>query len=186
MVPTETIDRITDPVEVLREAIDDIWIAACKAYDVTTCMPDMQTLFAGADLSRPNVASEAVLVVMLQEVIESEGRFSPWYKQPARAFGLTSMRDSKTNQMRWMLAPEAIQRWQVWLTPLAIAIRKYSGLIHAMILVDDLMMDIDSDPCIAAVCNCIPPHSIQIRRSVLDKSEIICECCLHPYVYPPP
>jgi hypothetical protein len=185
MVPTETLDRITDPVEVLREAIENAWIAACKAYDVTTCMPDMQTLFAGADFSRPNQASESVLVVMLQEVIESVGRFSPWYKQPARAFGLTSMRDSKTNQLKWMLAPEAVQRWQSTLAPLATAIRKYSGLIRAIILVDDLMMDIDSDPCITAVCNCTPPHTIQIRKSVLDKSEIICERCLHPYIYPP-
>lgn len=182
MVPTETIERITDPVEVLREAIENAWLAACKAYDVTTCMPDMQTLFHKADFSRPAQVAEAVLVVMLQEVIESIGRFSPWYKQPARAFGLTSFRDSKTNQVKWMLAPEAVQRWQPVLKPLENAIRKYSGLIRAMVLVDDLMMDIDSDPCITAICSCVPPNTIQIRRSVLDKSEIICERCLQPFI----
>ena len=112
MVSTNTIDRTVDPVEVLREAIEGAWDAICQSYDVTACMPDMPALFAAADLSQPNQAAEAVVVAMLQEVIESVGRFSPWYKQPARAFGLASTRDVRTHQVKWMLAPEAVQRWQ--------------------------------------------------------------------------
>ena len=50
---------------------------------------------------------------MLQEVIECVGRFSPWYKTASRALsGLTSIRDAKTGRVKWMLAPEAVQRWQ--------------------------------------------------------------------------
>ena len=182
MVPTNTIDRTVDPVEVLREAIEHAWSAICQSYDVTACLPEMQMLFAGAELSLPNQAAQAVLVVMLQEVIESVGRFSPWYKQPARAYGLTSTRDHKTNRLKWMLAPEAVLRWQDLLAPLADVIHKYSGLIRAMVLVDDLMADIESDPCITARCRCSPPHTIQIRKSILEKAEILCEHCMQAYV----
>lgn len=182
MAPTNMIDRTVDPVEVLRDAIECAWSTICQSYDVTTCLPDMQYLFAGVDLSHPNRAAEAVVVIMLQEVIESVGRFSPWYKQPARAFGLTSTRDLRTRQVKWMLAPEAVQSWQAVLAPLADAIRNYRGLIRAMVLVDDLMGNIESDPCVTACCRCDPPHSIQIRRSVLVKAEILCEKCLQPYL----
>ena len=48
-------------------------------------------------------------------------------------------------------------------------------------LVDDLMQDIPGDPCITACCNCVPPHAIYIRQSVLVKAEILCESCLQPY-----
>jgi hypothetical protein len=182
MDPTDTIDRTVDPVEVLWATIERAWLAICQAYDVTACLPEMQTLFAQADLSSPNQTAEAVLVVMLQEVIESIGRFSPWYKQPARAFGLISTRDTKTNRVKWMLAPEAVHHWQSVLTPLANVIRKYSGLIRAMVLVDDLMADIDSDPCITARCGCTPPNTIQLRQSILQKTEILCEKCLQHYI----
>lgn len=181
MVPTSTINRIADPVEVLREAIECAWEAVCNSYDVTACLPEMQTLFATVNLSRPNQAAEAVLTIMLQEVIESVGRFSPWYKQPARAFGLTSTRDIRSNRVKWLLAPEAVQRWEAVLSPLTSAIRKYRGLIRAMVLVDDLMADIEADPCIIATCQCDPPHTIQIRKSVLEKAEILCERCLKAY-----
>jgi hypothetical protein len=182
MVPTDTINRTIDPVEVLWETIERTWTAVCQSYDLTACLPDMQTLFTQVDLSRPNQAAEAVVVIMLQEAVESIGRFSPWYKQPARAFGLTSTRDTKTNRVKWMLAPEAVQRWQGVLTPLANIIRKYSGLIRAMVLVDDLMADIDSDPCVTARCGCMPPNTIQLRKSILEKTEILCERCLQPYI----
>lgn len=181
MVPTDIIDRTVDPVEVLRGAIEHAWMSVCHAYDASASLPDMQTLFAEVDLTRPNQAAEQVLLVMLQEVIESIGRFSPWYKQPARAFGLTSVRDIKTSRVKWILAPEAVQRWQEALAPLSYAIRRYSGLIQAMMLVDDLMADMDINPCVSASCSCIPPNTIQVRKSVLDKSEILCERCMQPF-----
>jgi hypothetical protein len=118
---------------------------------------------------------------MLLEVIESISRFSPWYKMPARAFGLASVRDSQTNRVIWRLAPEAGQKWAKILEPLTRVIRDYTGLIQAILLVDDLMRDMPGDPCVIASCSCLPPHTIQIRQSVLDKSAIICEACMQAY-----
>jgi hypothetical protein len=181
MVPTDTVDRILDPIETLNAMIERAWLELSRAFDVTACLPDTQALFEDADLSRPSQAAEAVLAAMLLEVMESVGRFSPWYKMPARAFGVISTRDGRTGQLRWILAPEAVQRWLHILEPLITVIRKYSGLIQALVLVDDLMGDTPGDPCVTACCNCIPPHAITLPQSVLVKAEIICESCLHPY-----
>jgi hypothetical protein len=181
MTSTDTVDRILDPIETLNATIERAWLELCRAFDATACLPEMQVLFDAADLSRPNQAAESVLAAMLLEVMESVGRFSPWYKMPARAFGLTSLREGKTGRLRWSLAPEAVQRWQGVLEPLSTVIRKYSGLIQALVLVDDLMQDISGDPCVTAYCQCLPPHAISIRQSVLVKAEIICESCLQPY-----
>jgi hypothetical protein len=181
MTPTDTVDRILDPIETLHATLDDAWLELCRAFDVNACLPDTQALFDSADLSRPNQAAEAVLAAMLLEVMESVGRFSPWYKMPARAFGLTSIRQGTAGRLRWTLAAEAVQRWHEVLGALAAVIRKYSGLIRALVLVDDLMQDIPGDPCITAICNCIPPHAISIRQSVLVKAEILCESCQQPF-----
>ena len=184
MVPADTLDQIIDPAELLTATIERAWIAICETYDATACLPNMQTLFEGADLFYPKQAAESVVATMLLEVVESIGRFSPWYKMPARSFGLTSVRDSQTNLIHWMLAPEATQKWQKVLEPLITVIHNYSGLIQAILLVDDLMRDIPGDPCVTANCGCLPPHTIQIRESVLDKTEIICELCMQAYTLP--
>ena len=181
MAPTDTVDRVIDPIEALNTAVDGAWFSVCRAYDVSACLPGAQILFGGVDLSQPNQAAEAALVAMLQEAMENVGRFSPWYKMPARAFGLLSTRDSGTGRTRWALAPEAAQKWQGALTSLSTAIRKYSGLIQAMLLVDDLMQDIPGDPCTTAHCACQPPHAIHIRQSVLLKAEILCGECGQAY-----
>jgi len=181
MTPTDTVDRIFDPIETLNATIERAWLEVCRAFDVTACLPETQALFEAADLSQPDQAAEAVLAAMLLEVMESVGRFSPWYKMPARAFGLISMRVGKSGRLRWILAPEAVQRWQGVLAPISTVVRKYSGLIQALVLVDDLMQDIPGDPCITASCRCVPPHAIYIRQSVLVKAEIVCESCLQPY-----
>ena len=180
---TGTVDRTFDPVEALNASIERAWVSICAAYDATDSVPELSALFAGADLARPEQAAQAVVVSMLQEVMEAVGRFSPRYKQPARAFGLTSARDPLTQRTRWLLAPEAAQRWQELLEPLVGVIRRYSGLIHAMLLVDDLMGDESTnDPCITAYCTCFPPRAIQLRKSVLIKAEIICENCSQPFL----
>jgi len=181
MAPTDTVDRVIDPIEALNAAVDGAWLSICRAYDVSACLPEVQILFGGVDLSRPNQAAEAALAAMLLEAMESVGRFSPWYKKPARAFGLVSARDKHTGAIRWLLAPEAAQKWQEALASLAGAVRKYSGLIQAMLLVDDLMQDIPGDPCITAHCACQPPHAIHIRQSVLLKAEILCGECGKAY-----
>ncbi len=182
MVPVEAPERAIDPIETLNAALERAWVAVCDAYDVSACMPDIRTLFADADLSQAQQAAEAVLVAMLLEVMESVSRFSPWYKQPARAFGLASIRDQFSRRSRWILAPEAIQRWQDILCQLNELISRYSGLIRALLLVDDLMGgEMGDDPCVIARCACRPPRTIQLRRSVLYKAEIICELCLQPF-----
>lgn len=182
MVTKETAEMAVDPVEALHASLEWAWGSLSQSYDVTAGMPDISSLFAGADLSRPERAAQAVVVSMLQEVMEAVGRFSPWYKQPARAFGLTCVRDPLSLRTHWLLAPEAAQRWRDVLEPLGGVIRKYSGLIQAMLLVDDLMDDISvDDPCVTAYCICWPPRSVQLRKSVLAKAEIICEHCLQPF-----
>ena len=183
MASTETIERAKDPVEALHASLERAWESLNQAYDSLACMPGLPELFTGADLSRPEQAAQAVVVSMLHVVMEAAGRFSPWYKQPARAFGLTSARDPLTQRARWLLAPEAAQRWRGILEPLSEVIGKYAGLIKAMILVDDLMSDLpESDPCIIASCTCWPPRTIQLRQSVMAKAEILCENCLQPFL----
>lgn len=181
MTPTDTVDRILDPIETLHMALEGVWLELCRAFDVNACLPDLQALFESADLSMPDQAAETVLAAMLLEVMDGVGRFSPWYKMPARAFGLTSLREGKAGVLRWTLAPEAVQRWHASLDLMAAVMRKYSGLIQALVLVDDLMQDIPGDPCITAYCACVPPHAINIRQSVLVKAEILCESCQQPF-----
>jgi hypothetical protein len=101
---------------------------------------------------------------------------------PARAYGLTSMRDRTTNQVSWRLAPEAVQKWEAILKPLSAAIERYSGLIEAIILVDDLMLDKLEDPCVVARCSCVPPREIRIKQSILEQAEIQCELCRSAFV----
>jgi hypothetical protein len=182
MAPTQNAEQIFDPVEALVDTLERAWQTLCNTYDISTCLPDLQTLFADADLSIPEHAAGAVLAAMLLEVTECVDRFSPWYKMPARAFGLVSVRDPQTHRNDWVLAPEAQQHWGALLEPIAEIVSKYSGLIQAMILVDDLMQDIPGDPCITARCQCSPPHNIQIRKSVLEKAEILCHQCMQAYV----
>jgi len=175
-------EQVFDPVEALFATLENTWQTISSAYDVSNCLPDLQTLFASANLSAPQQSAEAVVAAMLMEVTESVGRFSPWYKMPARSFGLTAVRTGEANRSQWVLAPEAIQRWQRQIDPVAEMIHRYSGLIKAMVLVDDLMQDIPGDPCVTAHCNCSPAHAIRIRKSVLVKAEILCDKCHQPYM----
>lgn len=181
MVPTATFDKTLDPVEEIHAALEHAWERLAGAYDVTTCMPELAALFEHTDLRRPQSAAQGVVVAMLLEITENIGRFSPWYRLPARSFGILSSLDPQNKRTRWRLAPEAAQKWQGLITPLAELINKYSGLIRAMLLVDDLMNDIPGDPCVTAHCRCVPPRAIQLSQSVLAKSEILCEHCRQPY-----
>jgi hypothetical protein len=183
MVSNDSPERILDPVEMLNECLERAWNKICDAYDASASLPEIHCLFEQADLSKPVQAAETVLVNMLLEVMEYICRFSPWYTKPARAFGLYSVRDSTANRIRWMLAPEAAQKWACILQPLQQAIEKYNGLIQAFRLVDDLMArTTPEDPIVTASCSCIPPRAIQIRYSVLIKAEIICDRCRQPYL----
>lgn len=183
MITNNSPERILDPVEILNECLERAWKKLSDAYDASTSMPEIHDLFDRVDLSKPDQAAEEVLINMLLEVMECICRFSPWYTKPPRAFGLNSVRDNTSNRTRWILAPEAAQKWDCVLQPLRQVIEKYNGLIQAILLVDNLMARATpDDPIVTACCSCIPPRAIQIRYSVLIKAEIICDRCRQPYL----
>lgn len=181
MMAAEAFEQIVDPVEMLNGILERAWAGVCKAFDTSGDLPDMRTLFDEADLSIPDQAAQVVLVNMISEVIQCVGRFSPWYTQPARAFGLTSLRNPLNNQTQWVLAPEAVQKWCPLLEKLAIAIQKNSGLIQAIVLVDGLMEPSPGEPCVTLHCGCVPPHAIRLRKSILQKTDIYCDSCNQPF-----
>lgn len=183
MGPLHTFDISSDPVGMLDKVLDRAWSSLCETYEVNADLPDMEDLFWGETHSAPEKAAETVLVNMLMEIMESVSRFSPWYRMPARAYGLTSIRDMTSDQTHWMLAPEAAKKWEDVLGLLSISIEKNSGLIQAMLLVEGLAAeDRLDDACIAARCFCIPPRSIHIERTIFDSAEIICNICHQPFL----
>lgn len=182
MVPEYAPDNALDPARLFYEALNEVWGEVSRAYNVCHDLPELEVLFDGVDFESAESAAEAVLVNMLDEVIEKVGRFSPWYTKPARAFGLTSFRDKTTQHIVWMLAPEAVQRWCHLLESLADLIAKNSGLIQAFLLVNDLLGDEEAeDEVILAQCRCCPPRSIKIKRSVLSLAEIRCNACNYDF-----
>ncbi len=85
------------PVDLL-DTLHETWQAVCCAYDVAAPLPDMAALFEGVDLSAPSRAAETVLANMLTEAMECVSRFSPWYRQPVWAFGLTLVRELRKSR----------------------------------------------------------------------------------------
>lgn len=177
MVPKVKLDSTTNPIDLLDHTLEQSWNALCTAYDVDAEMPDIQNIFAEAAIKTPPKAAETVLVNMLTEVIENVGRFSPWYKQPARAYGLVSLRDPVTGRSRWLLAPEALQHWKDMLLKLTQVIQLNNGLIQATLLVENFAEAVSRDPQVIAQCDCYPPKRIKITSSILDKTAVICDDC---------
>jgi hypothetical protein len=175
MVPVSTIDE-------LDTALDATWRTLCEMYNVSAPLPEAEALFAGVAFGQPLLAAETILANILTEISEDVGRFSPWYKKPARSFGLIDVRDGTTKRVRWILAPEAAQRWELLLRGMAVAIQKHSGVLQATQLVDALMGDEDDDPCILARCTCQPYRTILIARSMLASGDVICDDCHHVFV----
>jgi hypothetical protein len=170
-------------VDVLDSVLDETWRTLCDAYDVTAALPDMRTLFAYADLFSPSEAAEAVVASMLLEIVDSIGRFSPYYRLPSRAFGLISVRDAATCQVSWILAPDGAQRWQHLLEYLADTIQRNSAVIQATMIVDGLMDEpVARDVCVLAACECAPQRTILINRRLLRRGEVICGSCRHPFM----
>ena len=177
MVSKTNLDRTTNPINLLDKTLQQSWEILCATYEVDAELPNAQYLFTRATLKTPPKAAETVLVNMLTEVIENVGRFSPWYKQPARAFGLVSFRDPTTGQSRWLLAPEALQQWQAILEDLTKAIQQNNGLIQATLLVEHFAGNEPEDAQVIASCDCYPPKRIQIESAILDSTKIICDEC---------
>lgn len=167
-----------DPVIYLDHTLETTWCAICERFDVVAEIPELQFLFCKAEISNPYQAAERVLVNMITESIEHVGRFSPWYTQPARKFGIVSVRDQETNCRQWILSHEALEMWKSELGQLRSAIEKNTGLIQASLLLDQLSIQELSDGSqITARCECCPPKIIRIKRTILEESTITCETC---------
>ena len=171
------------PLDLL-DALHTAWRSMCREYDMAAELPDMDILFAGADLGVPLQAAEIVLANMLTEIIEGVGRFSPWYKKPAAAFGLIQVQECVTDSGRWKLSAETARCWHECLNQLSASIEQNVGLILSVGVVarlDDAAAR--EDPCVMASCACIPPRVILVNRSILTRGKITCDACqadFHP------
>lgn len=174
--------KLLDPIEAFQECLAIAWAEMCRNFDTTSYIPELQSIFNQVNLEDACVAAEQILVNLLLEIMENVSRFSPWYKQPPRAFGLTSYRDVKTNRVYWILAPEAQKKWEKILYKLEQLLMTYRGIYKAVLLVDGLMArSTPTDPQVYASCECDPPHTIQLKRSIVEQAEVICDHCKHPY-----
>lgn len=183
MVPNNSDKLYLDPIEELDDSLEHTWQTLCDYFDVGGELPEILCLFNGVNVTMPQQAAEIVVANMLTDMIGNIGRFSPWYIKPARAFGLNAIRDMQTNCIRWLLAPEAIQKWEDVIGVLAELIQRNSGLIQAMLYVEKLMGDAqDEDECVTARCRCLPPHTIRVNKIVLEKMEVYCNVCKYPFV----
>jgi hypothetical protein len=161
----------------LLEALQHAWLTLCRAYDVIPDLPDLPSLFDGADLNVPDRAAETIVANMLLDVVEVVGRYSPAYAQPC---GLILAHDPVTDHGYWTLSPETKQRWRDLLPPLATAIERNLGLILAADLIENLSEAAAKDR-VLACCLCLPARVILVNRAVLDNHEIICDACQHPF-----
>ena len=154
-----------DSIEMLNDFLEQIWHTLCCTYDATGNLPEINTLFEGVDINSPITAAKKIVANMLLDLTENIGRFSPWYTKPARAFGLVSIREPVSRRNRWMLAPEAGQKWQYLLDRLSHSIDKNYSILKAMVLVEGLMSESDTpEPMVTARCACSPPRTIQMTN----------------------
>jgi hypothetical protein len=165
------------PIDLL-DTFNEAWCLVCDAYEVSAELPDMASLFAGVDLSIPAQTSEMVLANILTEVMEHIGRFSPWYRKPVGAFGLTLVQNPATHRKQWTLTSGAVHQWQPVLKRLSVAIERNKGLILSASLLESL--ERDDDNCVMAHCTCTPPRVILVSRSIL-LAQIRCDNCQHVF-----
>ena len=171
-----------EPLRELDETLEFTWRTLRDYFVAGGELPENRALFAGANLARSRDAAETVVANMLFEVAECVCRFSPWYTKPSRAFGITVIRDLKrAGSVRCVLAPEAVQKWEKLIDPLAKAIYHNLAVIQATLYVENLIGDTPEDECVSAKCGCHPPHIIRVDRSMLEKTTIYCNLCHSPF-----
>lgn len=182
MTSFKQVDQIQDPVEMLDAVLALVWERLCQTFGVSSaCLPEIQPLFQRVDLDSPFQAAKMVVANMLLEIGENVSRFSSWYSSPARAFGLISLRSQATEQAQWMLAPEAVQKWQTELNYLAKAIDQNYIVLRAMIYMDSLAEEDENSchpPTIITHCGCTPPRSIRLTPDERERGEVRCEICM--------
>jgi hypothetical protein len=166
------------PVD-LADALQRAWQMVCEEYDAIADLPDMATLFEGADVTTPIQAAETVVANLLLEVMGHISRFSPWHKRP---MGLRRIQDGTTHRARWGLSPSSYSQWQALIRALSYTIEKNIGLILAADLVDPLIGDVaPADDRIWATCACVPGRIIRIRPTFLDRANVVCDACQRPF-----
>ncbi|HSG42838.1 MAG TPA: hypothetical protein VLA72_06765 [Anaerolineales bacterium] len=170
-----------DPINELDHVLDHTWRILCYYFDAGGNLPDIQSLFMGAELTNPRRATETVIANMIFDLAESICRFSPWYTKPTRAFGISVIRDLETKSVRCVLAPEAAQKWADLIEPLATSIQKNLGVIQAILYVENMVGDDPDDVCVTVKCGCIPQHTINVSKSALEKTKIYCNICKLPF-----
>jgi hypothetical protein len=174
-----SINDITNPMNQIEDfygVLEFAWESLSKEFDIDEAVPDIKCLFMGADMNDSILAAETVVTNMLTEITERVHRFSPWYRAPARAFGLISLRDSRSHRISWKLAPEALQKWQKILEPLECEIAYKTSLISMMMVIDEIEIDPHEESVLVA-CECHPPKELLVNQAFLNKEGIICNTC---------
>lgn len=174
--------QVIDPIESVNHVLSQTWDTLCEAYDIQAPQPEWNELFRNTDLEDPTQSAEVLLTNMLLEVVESVSRFSPWYRMPARSFGLASLRDQVAGVNRWVLTADARQRWDITLQMLQEVVARTQAMLKAILYVEGLMDTYQlDDPPLIIHCRCDPPHAIHIKSSARCQTELICEDCRQPY-----
>ena len=165
-------------MEDLFNVLGEAWTQITAAYDVHAEFPEIKTVFRGAHHPDPCISAEMIVRNLISEVTQLVHRFSPWYTQPARAFGLVSYRDPVTHRNNWRLAPEAVQKWEGLIDRIAAELYQKNGLVEAVLFIDQLdILEEESSESVVAVCECTPPKELLIKRIFLDQGAIICREC---------
>jgi hypothetical protein len=183
MFSVENLGRTHGPIESIYDVLQYAWDTLCQEYDVTAGLPNLQAIFQGVQLDNSEQAARIIIANLIMEITESVHRFSPWYRLPARSFGLISFRDPQTHCIKWSLAPEAEQKWHNLIESLTSEIEHKNGLIEAIILVDNFDNKAPgSEESVLTKCDCIPPKELLIKQAYLDETQIICSACQHPFL----
>lgn len=170
--------RRADVYEDIFDALDWAWKEVGYRYDVIAERPSFQDLFEGADIRQPEAAAEVVIANMLMEVIERVDRFSPWYTEPARYYGLVSRREPASNTTQWRLSQDGFGRWCRLIDRLATDIRKDQGLLLATLFLEECdSREGDGAEVVEVCCVCDPPRHLLMPTHLVASGQIICTDC---------
>lgn len=161
------------------------WKIVSQHYDVMTEAPGLIVLFKSVDFTTTRAAAEKVIANMLIEITERVDRFSPWYCEPAQAYGLVSYRDLASNCVEWRLSAQGKWQWQAVIEKLAAGIQRDYALLLANLTVDRAEQHREGQREFTRIfCECDPPRSILVPEIRLTGSEILCDHCGAPFRKP--
>jgi len=171
-------EKKIDPMEEFYSVLYLTWDKITRQFDVQAELPEVSALLEDVEPFDPCMAAETIIRNMLTEITQMVHRFSPWFKLPARSYGLVSFRDILTHRNEWRLAPEAIEKWQDEIEVIAAEIEKKHGIIQVMMFVSNVQtLEQSPKDAIIAVCDCEPPVELLIVRNFLESRDIVCKEC---------